>query len=89
MFWKDNCYGSATVGDKGQVVIPAEARKKLGIEKGDKVFVFGNQEHGVMILIPAGRVSEMVSRTLEQLTELSSTLGLKLSEASEETPDAR
>lgn len=30
-------YGSATVGERGQVVIPAEARQELGIEPGDKV----------------------------------------------------
>lgn len=31
--------GTATVGAKGQIVIPAEAREKLGIQPGDKVFI--------------------------------------------------
>ena len=76
MFWKGGCFGSATVGEKGQVVIPAEARRKLGIQKGDKLLVFGQEDHSVLILIEADRVSEQVSRMLDELTELSSALGL-------------
>jgi AbrB family looped-hinge helix DNA binding protein len=34
-------YGTTTLGEKGQVVIPAEARKSMGIEKGEKLLVFG------------------------------------------------
>ena len=76
MFWRGGCFGSATVGAKGQVVIPAEARKNKGISKGDKLLVFGGRERGVLILLPADRVSELVARTLGELTELSSTLAL-------------
>jgi AbrB family looped-hinge helix DNA binding protein len=38
-------YGTATVGTKGQVVIPAEAREILGIEPGDRLYVIGSK-HG-------------------------------------------
>jgi len=34
-------YGTATIGEKGQVVIPAEARESMDIKKGDKLLVFG------------------------------------------------
>jgi AbrB family looped-hinge helix DNA binding protein len=34
-------YGSTTIGERGQVVIPAEARNVLKIKKGDKLLVFG------------------------------------------------
>ena len=34
-------YGTTTLGERGQVVIPAEARKSMGIKKGDKLLVFG------------------------------------------------
>ncbi len=34
-------YGSATVGKKGQVVIPADLRNDLAIEPGDKLIFFG------------------------------------------------
>lgn len=32
--------GSATVGAKGQTVIPAEARKAMDLKEGDKLLVF-------------------------------------------------
>ena len=34
-------YGTATLGEKGQIVIPAEARKSMTLKKGDKLLVFG------------------------------------------------
>ncbi len=34
-------YGTATIGAKGQVVIPAEARTSMKLKKGDKLMVFG------------------------------------------------
>lgn len=34
-------YGTTTVGAKGQVVIPAEARKAMGLKDGEKLLVFG------------------------------------------------
>lgn len=34
-------FGTTTVGEKGQVVIPAEAREAMGLEKGEKLLVFG------------------------------------------------
>ena len=38
---KEQFYGATTLGEKGQVVIPAEVRKAMGIQKGDKLLVFG------------------------------------------------
>jgi AbrB family looped-hinge helix DNA binding protein len=76
LFWKGECFGATTVGEKGQVVIPAEARRKLGLEKGDKLLAFGREERGVLILVEADRVSDWVSRTLDELTELSASLGM-------------
>ena len=34
-------YGTATVGEKGQVVIPCDAREKMNLQKGEKLLVFG------------------------------------------------
>ena len=38
---QDKLYGTATVGARGQVVIPAEARKDLGLSPGDQLMVMG------------------------------------------------
>lgn len=34
-------YGATTLGEKGQVVIPAEARRFMKINKGEKLLAFG------------------------------------------------
>ncbi len=46
----DNFFGTATVGERGQIVIPSEARKKFGIETGDKLLIVAHGERGLMLL---------------------------------------
>ena len=36
-------YGTATVGTKGQIVIPATAREALSIQPGDQLYVIGSE----------------------------------------------
>ena len=44
-------FGLATVGTKGQIVIPAEARKELGIAEGDKLIILrGKTKHSLILL---------------------------------------
>lgn len=43
-------YGSITVSERGQVVIPTGARKDFGIKTGDKLLVFGDMERGIGIV---------------------------------------
>jgi AbrB family looped-hinge helix DNA binding protein len=44
-------FGTVTVGERGQVVIPADARKSFGIETGDKLLVFAHpSQHGVTLV---------------------------------------
>lgn len=51
MNFADAFYGSCTIGERGQLVIPAEARVELGISPGDKVIVMRHPIHqGLMIL---------------------------------------
>jgi AbrB family looped-hinge helix DNA binding protein len=42
-------YGSVTVSERGQIVIPAEARKDFNIDGGDKILVFGDMKMGLWI----------------------------------------
>jgi AbrB family looped-hinge helix DNA binding protein len=42
-------YGAITVSDRGQIVIPAQARRDFGIEVGDKLLVFGDLRYGLAI----------------------------------------
>lgn len=59
--------GAATVGERGQIVIPAEARKAYGIDIGDKVMVFLSHHGNSLILVKADQVTRMLSDTITQL----------------------
>ena len=43
-------FGVVTVGDKGQIVIPAKARKLFSINAGDQVVVLGDESQGIAII---------------------------------------
>lgn len=47
---KDCFYGSVTVGERGQIVIPADARADLEIKPGDKLLIIRHPVHnGLMV----------------------------------------
>ena len=43
-------FGMVTVGDKGQIVIPAKARKLFNISPGDELVVLGDETQGMAII---------------------------------------
>ena len=47
---KNKYIGVCKVGDKGQIVIPKEARDMFGITPGDSVVVLCDKEKGMAIL---------------------------------------
>ena len=47
---KDKYVGIAKVGEKGQIVIPKEARDMFGIEPGDSIVVLGDIKRGIALL---------------------------------------
>ncbi len=55
-------YGSITVSDRGQIVIPAEARRDFNIQVGDKLLVLGDLEQGLALI--------QISTMLEKYPEL-------------------
>ena len=42
--------GVVTVGDKGQIVIPAKARKTFDINPGDQLVVLGDEAQGLAVI---------------------------------------
>jgi AbrB family looped-hinge helix DNA binding protein len=60
-------YGTATVGTKGQVVIPSEARKEMGIEEGDRLYVVGSPDSGFLGLLKEEALQEIVQSMTAQL----------------------
>ena len=43
-------FGVVTVGEKGQIVIPAKARKIFDINAGDQLLILGDEEQGIAIV---------------------------------------
>ena len=44
-------FGTVTVGERGQIVIPKEARDLYGIKSGDMVLILGDDK-GIALLKP-------------------------------------
>ena len=55
-------FGTARVGDRGQIVIPKEARELFDIDPGDTLLVLGDRETGLVISRP-----ELLNDLAEQL----------------------
>lgn len=47
-------FGMVKVGDKGQIVIPAKARKVFDINPGDNLIVLGDEGQGIAIIKEKG-----------------------------------
>lgn len=47
-------FGMVKVGDKGQIVIPAKARKIFDIKPGDNLLVLGDEGQGIAIMKEQG-----------------------------------
>lgn len=43
-------FGTVTVGDKGQIVIPVKARKIFQIQPGDALIVLGDEKQGLALM---------------------------------------
>ena len=45
-------FGTAKVGDRGQIVIPKEARELFGIKPGDTLLIVGEADTGLIVSRP-------------------------------------
>lgn len=67
---KDHFYGAATVGERGQIVIPVEARKKYNIETGDKILIMGAPHEKGLMLVKIDAMREFMMTLLSDLQHL-------------------
>ena len=57
-------FGTAKVGDRGQIVIPKEARELFGIRPGDTLLILGEENKGLIVSRP-----ELLSDLADQIFE--------------------
>jgi AbrB family looped-hinge helix DNA binding protein len=62
-------YGTATIGEKGQIVIPSEAREALGLDKGEKLLVFGMGKD-MIALAKVSHLQELTEKLSEKVENL-------------------
>lgn len=63
-------FGMVKVGDKGQIVIPANARKIFDIQPGDNLLILGDEEQGIAILKEKSFLEHL--RLMERLRHMES-----------------
>lgn len=61
-------FGTARVGEKGQIVIPKEARELFGIKPGDNLLILGDDATGIIISGPAA-VEDLAKEIFKNMEE--------------------
>ncbi len=59
---------TATVGEKGQIVIPKQAREVFGIKPGDTLLLLGDEKRGIAIP-PKGAFAELFGAAFSEEAE--------------------
>lgn len=68
-------FGSMTVSPKGQVVIPANARKELGLDAGATLLVFETPFGEGLFLLKAAALEQVLTMMSERLAQFEKVLG--------------
>ena len=61
-------FGMVKVGDKGQIVIPAKARKIFDIKTGDNLIVLGDEFQGIALIKETGLLG-LINSAKESITD--------------------
>jgi len=69
-----NLVGTVTVGPKGQVVIPVEAREKMGVKPGDKLIALFLDDHKTVSFVTESEMQTMINKMGSHLTHMSEEL---------------
>ena len=71
-------FSTVTVGERGQVVIPKEARKFLDIKAGDKLVVASGPGGKKLIkLVPADEIAQFLGQFEKHLSTLKTKIAKK------------
>lgn len=55
-------YGQVTITEKGQLAIPVELRRELGVEKGDQLLVMKRKDGKGINLIKANTIDDFLNK---------------------------
>ncbi len=74
-------YGTVTIGQRGQVVIPMKARKALKIKQGDQLIVMAGPpgRKNIIHLIPVAHISDFLRYFEDRVAALKKELSRQAS----------
>ena len=61
-------FGTARVGERGQIVIPKEAREMFGIEPGDLLVLLADKKRGIALQTPE-KLHPMLKQVFDGMPE--------------------
>ena len=73
--FEEATYGMVTVGERGQIVIPAEARRELGIEPGDKLIIMRHPMYAGFLAFKMQAVREFLEMFQREVQRLEKEFG--------------
>lgn len=63
--------GTTTIGPKGQVVIPVEARERMGLKAGDRVIALFMEDHKTVAFVSEDEMQTIINKMGAHLTHMS------------------
>jgi len=76
-------HGTGTVGEKGQIVIPASAREALGVKTGDKFIFF---QHGrILHMVKSDELNDFLDKITNKFSEKISKLRQKVEQENKDS----
>jgi AbrB family looped-hinge helix DNA binding protein len=69
-FFKGKVYGTAMVGERGQLVIPSDLRKDLGIKAGDRLMVFAKIDRKMISIMREKDFSDFLQKASKIISKL-------------------
>jgi AbrB family looped-hinge helix DNA binding protein len=69
-FFKGKVYGTATVGERGQLVIPSDLRKDLDIKAGDRLMIFAKIDRKMISIMREKDFSDFLQKASKIISKL-------------------
>jgi outer membrane protein len=70
---KDIIMGTVTVGERGQIVIPVEARKEFSIKAGEKLLMLGHPSKEGLVFVKLNAMKDFIAQLASGLSEMENT----------------
>jgi AbrB family looped-hinge helix DNA binding protein len=57
-------YGAVVVGERGQIVIPAKARRDMDITPGEKLIILGGPQGNMLMMAKAESMLQLLNKVM-------------------------